>query len=162
MHSFSDMYMYLCLAWKLQKNFICYVIGHAYYLLIHSFIFCPFWHSFHDIFRAGRMLFPRFSHIVLFYSLCNHEQFNFQTMHTFLLSREVHSSRLITIMRQIRQLSHQNNLIRYNSVEIEAGFASISFITCITNNLNCLMKTPNCFLWKLQTTLIAVYSPAFL
>ena len=28
-------------------------------------------------------------------------------------------------MRQMRQLPHQNNMIRYNSVEIEAGFASI-------------------------------------
>ena len=37
------------------------------------------------------------------------------------------ASCVITIIRQMRQLLHQNNLIRYNSVEIEAGFASISY-----------------------------------
>ena len=30
-------------------------------------------------------------------------------------------------MRQMRQLPHQNNLIKYNSPETEAGFANISY-----------------------------------
>ena len=33
----------------------------------------------------------------------------------------------MTIMRQMRQLPHQNILIRYNSAEIEAGFSNISY-----------------------------------
>ena len=52
-------------------------------------------------------------------------------MHTFFLSHEMCSFRLITIMKQMRQLPHQNNLMRYKSVEIEAGFVSNSY-----NNLH--------------------------
>ena len=38
----------------------------------------------------------------------------------------MHFSRLITIMTRMRQLPHQNYLIRYNSAEFEAGFANIT------------------------------------
>ena len=38
-------------------------------------------------------------------------------------------------------------LVRYNSAEIEAGFADNS---CITNSLSCLMETPNCLIMKIS------------
>ena len=94
------------------------------------------------------MLFPRFSHIALFKNLCKLELLNFQTIHTFPLSHEIHSFRLITIMRQMRQLPHQSNLMKYNSVEIKVALQVLVIVTCITNSLNCLMQTPNCIIMK--------------
>ena len=39
-----------------------------------------------------------------------------------------------------------SDLVRYNSAEIEAGFADTSYDNL--NNLICLMKTPTCFIMK--------------
>ena len=59
-----------------------------------------------------------------------------------------------TIMRQMSQLPHQNNLMRYNSVEIEADFVIISY--------NNFMKTPNCFIMRTPNYLDRCLQSCFL